>query len=191
MVLLPKHFDRFESATQLNAGQRKRLDSAVDLVQSFAANDAGLAKYVGGEPFFQGSYAHNTLVRPLKEGREFDVDVTLPLDFGKFSAAEGKQTPEFILGYVAQRLRQHYINLGLPWNPPIVQRSKCIRINYAGEFHLDLVPMHFEKNRTLLADRRQGEFVRTNHPTTVTQWMADTDRTTEQMFKRAARIFKR
>jgi hypothetical protein len=78
----------------------------------------------------QGSLRIGTTVRP-RGRQEYDLDLVcqLLIDWLKIS------NPVALLDAVEERLRQHDV-----YKKMIERKNRCIRINYANEFHLDILP---------------------------------------------------
>lgn len=105
--------------------------------------------------YSQGSFRIGTTVRPLT-GDEFDLDLVCELDLGVKQA-----TPHVILNMVEQRLRQHpdYVRM-------IERKKRCIRLTYANEFHLDVLPARPtwppDGTQVLIPDRELMAWLRSN-----------------------------
>lgn len=86
----------------------------------------GLAKY---SPciYPQGSFALGTVVKPLSED-EYDIDFVCELD--RFIG-----TPNQIKKIIGDRLRQSSI-----YQSRLEEMNRCWRLNYSGEFHMDILP---------------------------------------------------
>ena len=80
--------------------------------------------------YAQGSFALGTMIRPLLEGEEYDLDMACELQI-----AETATTPEWVHGAVGARLKESAV-----YQQKLEPRRRCWRINYAGEFHMDVVP---------------------------------------------------
>ncbi len=78
----------------------------------------------------QGSMAIGTTVRP-RDGEEFDVDLVCCLN--GFTAARPRR--QDLLNLIASRMQTHGT-----YGPMVELRDRCVRLNYAGEFHVDIVP---------------------------------------------------
>lgn len=103
----------------------------------------------------QGSFRIGTTNRPLA-GDEFDLDLVCELDLGVKQAS-----PLVILNMVEQRLGQHrdYARM-------MERKKRCIRLTYANEFHLDVLPARptFPPNGTqvLIPDRELMAWLHSN-----------------------------
>ena len=76
----------------------------------------------------QGSYALRTIIKP-KENKEYDADVLLFMKYQK-----GEKPAEYI-NDVYNCLRQHGT-----YKDMVHRRTRCVMVDYAGDFHLDIVP---------------------------------------------------
>jgi hypothetical protein len=77
----------------------------------------------------QGSLRIGTTVKPVNQ-EEFDLDLIcqLHIDYKKY-------TPEAVFSIVANRLQENQV-----YKKMMTLENRCIRLNYSGEFHLDIVP---------------------------------------------------
>ena len=92
-------------------------------------NDGLLLARLDPEVFAQGSIRLGTTVRPL--GRdEFDVDLVCWLVGGH----DGFE-PSLVMRLVGDRLREHRT-----YRDMLEPKNRCWRLNYAGEFHMDITP---------------------------------------------------
>lgn len=98
--------------------------------------------------FPQGSFLLKTVVKPMANV-EYDVDLICLLHFaGYLSARE-------MFSLVSSELKIRYKDL--------VIKDRCCRIDYAGEFHMDIIPARHEGvnnlGRIVVPDRRLNDFV--------------------------------
>lgn len=93
-----------------------------------SAPDSLLARFAPGI-FPQGSLRIGTTVRPI--GRdEYDLDLVCEL-----LAMLGFHDPVWVLDLVERRLRMHGT-----YGPMVERMNRCVRLNFAGQFHLDILP---------------------------------------------------
>lgn len=112
----------------LNATQHKEAaDSYLAVGKWLDAEDSHLRQF---SPliYAQGSFAYGTAVKPL--GRDdFDLDATCVLNIPAWvNQAELKRL-------VGERLKQNVTYRGI-----LEEKTRCWRLNYAREFHLDIIP---------------------------------------------------
>lgn len=90
--------------------------------------DSALAK-LSPQIFAQGSMALRTTNKP-RTREEFDVDLVCLLDIGPdFLGPDGAYTA------VLERLKASGV-----YAPMVRPKDRCIRLDYAGQFHLDVIP---------------------------------------------------
>lgn len=83
--------------------------------------------------YLQGSTALGTAVKPIGD-REFDVDLIC------FCAGVASGiSPADLKAAVGNRLKEHATYARI-----IEEKKRCWRLNYQGDFHLDLSPNHFQ-----------------------------------------------
>ena len=135
--------------------------------------------------------ATKTAIKPLADD-EFDVDVVYPFKLGSFK--EGV-TPGQIIQWFLTRLKQSdfYKNMLIP-------RDRCARLDYAGDFHLDVIPgtnavAGYQPYAVPAKDL--GSWI-TNDPVGFVNWVAERDRRSDAVdtdgagrFVRSCRIMKR
>ncbi len=80
--------------------------------------------------FPQGSMAIGTTNKP-RHGEEFDVDLVCLL----LRLDPSRADPEAVYAAVLERLRESD-----RYRPKLTPKPRCIRIDYAGQFHLDVIP---------------------------------------------------
>jgi hypothetical protein len=115
---------------QLTDTQYDRATSAYDAISSWlSAPDSPVAEF-DPDVYPQGSMAIGTTVRP-RDGEEFDVDLVCSLN-GLTGARPSRQA---VLNIIAARMRTHGT-----YGPMVEIKDRCVRINYAGQFHADIVP---------------------------------------------------
>src|ERR1700679_1844838 len=114
---------------QLDGTRRERAE------QSYRGIEAVLEKHpdiaaLRPRIYPQGSMLLGTTVRPLV-GDEYDLDVV-----SEFSCRpDSFQTPIHALNLIENTLRD-----SSTYGPMVERKNRCIRLNYAHEFHLDILP---------------------------------------------------
>lgn len=100
-----------------------------DVSAWLSEDDSPLREYAP-EIYAQGSFRLGTMVRPHFRGGEFDIDLVCRLIILK------EQTTQADLKRrVGARLRDHREFAGI-----LEEQRRCWTLNYAGEFHLDVLP---------------------------------------------------
>jgi hypothetical protein len=131
MTWCETQFTNFNEKLKLDSTRRQRIVGAVARFQQFCQTDEELSAASAGEVFLQGSVATGAVIKPLADD-EFDVDAVYPFDLNVF---QGGITPAQLIQWFISRLQssEFYKNNLLP-------RDRCARIDYAGDFHIDIIP---------------------------------------------------
>ena len=107
-----------------------RRENAVNKYQAVSAwideDESNLSDYCPSV-YPQGSFTLGTVVKPLNT-EEYDIDLVCELD-----DFEGQ--PNEIKQIVGGRLNENGI-----YQPILEEKNRCWRLNYAGKFHLDILP---------------------------------------------------
>ena len=125
-------FENFNAKLKLDATRKDRIVSAIEAFKQFCREDEQLSAAMSEEPFLQGSVATRTAIRPLTKD-EFDVDVIYPFSLASFGTPP--PTPNQIIDWFISRLKTRAF-----YAERLQPKNRCARINYAGDFHLDIIP---------------------------------------------------
>ena len=125
----------------------------------------------------QGSYALRTIIKP-KENREYDADVLL---FMKYRP--GKKPADYI-NEAYNYLMEHgtYKNM-------VHRRTRCVMVDYAGDFHLDIVPCVEINGQRHICNNKTNQFEITDG-TGYRDWFNGKTRITNGNLKRVTRLLK-
>ena len=126
----------------------------------------------------QGSYGLDTLIKPVNEEDEYDADIQVVMNPNPNWEARD------YLNVLYSTLNRNYNFAG-----KLRQGTRCVTIDYAGDFHLDVVPrvtdagMHFIFNgATNTCEPTDGTGYRT--------WFFEKSQITKVNLKRAVRLLK-
>ena len=126
----------------------------------------------------QGSYALGTLIKPVDENDEYDADIQIVMN--RNSKSEPKE-------YVLE------INRILAGNKRYADKlrlkTRCVTVDYAGDFHLDVVPRVTINNKYYVCNRIDNKFEETDG-TGYRDWFNERNRITGGYLKRAVRLLK-
>ncbi len=126
----------------------------------------------------QGSYGLDTLVKPVNEDDEYDADVQVVMNPNPNWKAR-----DYLEALCETLSREHNfvdkIELG----------NRCVTLNYAGDFHLDVVPRVTRQGGHFICNREKNCFEETDG-TGYRDWFAGKSRITRVNLKRAVRLLK-
>jgi hypothetical protein len=132
----------------------------------------------------QGSWAHRTIIRP-RGGREFDADLLVQMRRQRAWSENPRLYPEAL--YEALLRSPRYRGMA-------ELKTRCVRITYAGDCHVDLVPyVHVPLlglyDQRFIVNRRANEFERVN-PDGFADWVRRKDRLAHGHLRTSLRLLK-
>ena len=166
------------TAVDLNDTRTSNLRSRVDTINTFLLASEKLDGVIEDDVIPQGSFAHKTIIKPAADG-EFDADVLVPMTDDE--DWEPKKYTERLFAALEASAR---------YKGKAVLRKRCVRLDYADGFHIDLVPFvtrSFEL--TYITHRTRNEFIR-QEPPAFTKWFNDQHRNANGHLIRAVRLMK-
>lgn len=126
----------------------------------------------------QGSWAHRTIIKP-KEGLEYDADFLLCVDENEDWANDKAQYIE----------RLYWALSGAGYQGKCTRKTRCVRVQYANDSHIDIVPYVDTWSGQRIVNKSTGEWENTN-PEGFTDWMKQRDSWTNKNFRRVVRLMK-
>ncbi len=176
---LVKHFDAFlNNKVNLGDGRIDQLDSRVESVTNFlqTGDDDLASNYVDVIP--QGSYAHRTIINPVTSSDEFDADVLLELD-----EIEGWEPEDYVQAlYTKFRGSSKYRDM-------VSRHDRCVKVDYANEFHIDVVPYMERHDQHYITNRVKNEFELTN-PEGFNKWLNERNTLASGRLVKVIRLMK-
>ena len=174
------YFQKFLSEeVDLNQTRLQRLVNSSSAVDTFLR--ANLEAYEKTER--QGSYGLKTIIKPVGT-REFDADLLLYMTYDK-----NKEPKDYINDvYNCLRGNDNY-------KDKVHRRTRCVYIDYTGEFHLDLVPCitqqdaFTQEEEYFICNNKENEFEVTDG-TGYRDWFNEKTRITHGNLKRVTRLLK-
>ena len=181
---LNQHFKQFHRNIKLNKSRLNRISSALSNLQDVVNNDDQISE-ISVDLFQQGSVAINTSVIPIKENEEFDADAVIALNIVK--KPQDQQDPQNIIDWFADRLRKNK-----KIKPKVFRKTRCVRINYEGDFHLDVVPAWGDtKGIVLVPIKEDGEWIwKPSDPRGYIGWANNIDLLYNRKFNRIIKMLK-
>tara|TARA_R110002050_G_scaffold187306_1_gene321739 strand:- start:15493 stop:16653 length:1161 start_codon:yes stop_codon:yes gene_type:complete len=152
---------RITEALQLSDSKRKLVEERYTAVSSFIESQPGL--FLDANIYAQGSYRIRTTVKPRK-GEEFDLDFVVQIDEDWTDLHFARVYDEF----------KKLLESDGRWSALVIGKNRCIRLNYADEFHMDIIPtctenVRGDKNRIMIPDRSEHNWTISN-PEGYAQW---------------------
>lgn len=165
----------------INKSRLDALQSRVEAIESFVAGDDTF------EPMFldvipAGSWAHRTIIKPVTANDEFDGDVLLYL----------KEEPEWDPRDYIENLYSAFRGSST-YKDKVSRMTRCVRVNYAGDMHVDVVPYLERYDKQYITNRHEpdgeGRF-ELSDPEGMTEWMDSRQRATAGTFVKVVRLVK-
>ena len=179
MKHIPYFQDFLSNEVDLNKTRFDRLNNSSSAVDTFLSSN--LDAYEKTER--QGSYGLKTIIKPVGT-REYDADMLLYMTYD-----ENKEPKDYINDvYNCLRGNDNY-------KDKVHRRTRCVYIDYTGEFHLDLVPCITQQNwltqeeEYFICNNKENEF-ETTDGTGYRDWFNEKTRITHGNLKRVTRLLK-
>ena len=158
----------------LNQSRLDRLETAVG-----AVNDCLKGNLTGYQKMEkQGSYALGTLIKPVDDNDEYDADIQIVMNPNPNWGAKD---------YVLE------INKTLAGNKNYADKlrlkTRCVTVDYAGDFHLDVVPRVTINGKHYVCNRIDNKFEETDG-IGYRDWFNEKNRITGGNLKRVVRLLK-
>ena len=176
-----EHFEAFlDSTVNLQQWRLNQLDGRVDSIVSALQRDSKVGPAYK-EHIPQGSWAHQTIIRPVGEFDEFDADFLLHLE----ADVDWANEPRDYLKTVRAALRSNSV-----YKEKVRKKNRCVRVGYANDCHVDIVPhLTLEDDRQVIVNYATNEYEDTN-PAGFTEWMQERDDITKGNLRRVIRLVK-
>ncbi len=165
----------------LNQARLDRLQGSVDAIETFLVNHPTFADSFP-DLIPAGSWAQRAIIRPVTKDHEFDADVLLSM-----TEQEDWQPKDYIEQlWTAFRSSSTYHDLAH-------RKTRCVRIDYAGDFHIDVVPYLERWGAQYITNRYEpedmGRFELSN-PEAFTAWVDERQRLSGRHFIKVVRLMK-
>ncbi len=140
---------------QLDDSRYDRIKKHYEAVKNWIEEDETFFKPFKYDVYPHGSVRILTTVKPIGKD-EFDLDIAIHL-----KAAWGIHTPMRIYNELKRRLEEHE-----KYKAMLEPKKRCIRLNYSGDFHMDILPgiqeNKLDENKLKVPDRELGTWVSSN-----------------------------
>ena len=156
---------RIAHELQLDRTRFERMQSAYNAVSELLKNDHDFFDGLVIELYAQGSVRIETTVKPINS-EDFDLDAVLHIFDPYYN-----YSPEEIYNALVRALgRDSY------YKKIMQKKSRCVRLNYKGDFHLDILPAcmpnTFEKELIKIPEKALDEWSSGN-PKGFSKWFID------------------
>lgn len=147
--------DKMAESLQLDNTRYQLMVQHYEAVKKWIEADELFFKPYKYELYPHGSVRIRTTVKPI--GRdEFDLDIALHLKMDW-----NRHSPDKIYLELKRRLSEHSL-----YKEKMELKNRCIRLNYAGDFHMDILPgiqeSEFDNDKLRVPDRERGLWVSSN-----------------------------
>lgn len=174
-----RQFDDFLRETvNINQSRLDDLDNHVAALESFLSAHENLGwPYRNAIP--QGSWAHQTIIKPLPS-KEFDADFLVQLE-----PQRGWSAVRYI-----DELYDAFRDSGI-YKKRASKKCRCVRIDYAGECHVDVVPfVRSEKSGPGEIANHEDDVFEATDPEGVTAWFDEQNQAANGQLRRVVRLAK-
>ena len=168
------YFQKFLSEeVDLNQTRLQRLHDSSSAMDTYLKSNLELFEKTER----QGSYGLKTIIKPVGT-REYDADMLLYMTY-----KDDKEPKDYISDvYNCLRANDNY-------KDKVHRRTRCVYIDYAGAFHLDLVPCITQQDKFFICNNKENEFEVTDG-TGYRDWFNEKTRITNGNLKRVTRLLK-
>lgn len=169
--------DFLDNEVNLNQSRIDKLDKKVKIITTLLKDKlSGYREYS-----LQGSYAHRTIIKPVKDNHEFDADILVFIGNDNFSLYGFTDYVKEI--YDIFKNNDNYKDI-------VKLNTRCVTIDYADDFHLDIVPCVEYNDTHYICNRRDQKHEQTDGDG-YKKWLIDKNKTVGgNNFIKATRLFK-
>jgi hypothetical protein len=176
---LVKHFDAFlKNKVNLSDARVQTLDARVATIDKFLSSGSDVIAENFVELIPQGSYAHRTIINPVAANDEYDADVLLDMN-----EVDGWEAEDYVV-----ELYKMFRASGT-YHDKVGRRTRCVVIDYAGDFHMDVVPFLTRHDERFITNRKENTYELTN-PEGFNEWLDEQNRLTGGRLVKVLRLLK-
>ena len=181
MMHISSFTEFMDDVVNINQTRLDELKTNVDALFDALSNDDAFGPYVV-DKIPQGSWPHETIIKPI-EDHEFDADVLIQLD----AHPAWEDSPSSYLVELEAALARHGTYGDMVDDDT---KSRCVRVIYANEHHVDLVPYRIhDDGRKVIVNRDIDDWEDTD-PEGFTAWMHGKDKTANRNMRKVIRLLK-
>ena len=158
----------------LNQSRLDRLETSVGAINDYLmGNLTGFQKMER-----QGSYALGTLIKPVKGKEEYDADIQVVMN------PNYNWEPKDYVDAIGRTLADNKT-----YADKFKVKTRCVTVDYAGDFHLDVIPRVAIDGKHYVCNRRANKFEETDG-NGYREWFKEKNRITGGNLKRVVRLLK-
>lgn len=155
---------RMAESLELDDSRSNRMESAYNAIYDVLKADSVFFSKFDFVVYPQGSKAIGTTTKPFGKD-EFDLDIVVHIKelYNNYTSSE-------IYNHLIRVLRGNDI-----YRPKLIPKNRCARINYSGDFHLDILPgciVVVNENKLMVPDRELASWTST-FPKGYISWFLD------------------
>lgn len=147
--------DKMAEELQLDESRYNRIIKHYEAVKKWIEEDEKFFKPFKYDVYPHGSVRILTTVKPIGKD-EFDLDIAIHL-----KTLWASHTPEKVYKELKRRLEEHET-----YKSMLEPKNRCIRLNYSGDFHTDILPgiqeEDTDEDKIRIPDRELGHWVSSN-----------------------------
>lgn len=161
----------------LNQTRWDLLLSRVTTIDNFVNGDPFVGEYVTDDLIPQGSYARRTIIRPIA-GKDYDADLLVPME-----EVEGWEPKHYVPAL------SRAFEASARYQGKTTMKKRCLRVQYADGFHIDLVPFVERGGYSYITHRIENRWI-IQDPTALTAWFEEQNRATGGNLVKTVRLVK-
>lgn len=134
---LASMLDLLAAELDVPSNLREEAESRYTDLAEWIRKDSEDRYQVGAELYVQGSTRLGTMIRPIHEHDEFDIDLVYRRDLQRTSI-----TQEGLMDAVGEQLARYIDHLsdGNRESPRLIRGQRCWTLQFEGRFHMDVLP---------------------------------------------------
>lgn len=175
-------FDVFlEDKVNLDDVRLTTLEKRVDAIESFILDHDSFGEFCS-HLVPAGSWAFRTIIKPVQRNDGFDADVLVPM-----TEQDGWSPKDYV-----EELYKAF-KASATYKDRVQKHKRCVRIIYANEFHVDVVPHVARAGQHYVCFRLKPKDVGTfelSNPEGFTAWMDERSRASSGNFIKVVRLIK-
>lgn len=164
---------------QLNKARKEKIESSYAAIQNLLETDKEFFDKIDFEIYPQGSVRIGTTVKPIKDN-EFDLDIVLHIKNSRYQDIDPMN--------VYNQLKR-VLHSDDRYRDKVELKNRCIRIDYAGDFHMDVLPgcqvENQNSDKIVIPDRELKSWL-TSNPKGYGKWfIAKSDSVRQTLLEKA------